>query len=39
MIMRKEKNFEPMKNSDEKEILIKNFIKKEGKNENGERFC
>ena len=34
IFMRIEKNFEMMKNLDEKEILVKNFIKKEEKNEN-----
>jgi len=32
--MRKEKEFEYMKNLDEREILVKNFNKKEEKNEN-----
>ena len=32
--MRKEKGYEYLKNSDEKEILIKDFNKKELKNEN-----
>jgi len=32
--MRKEKRYEYLKNSDEKEILIKDFNKKELKNEN-----
>lgn len=32
--MRKDKEFEYMKNLDEREILVKNFNKKEEKNEN-----
>ena len=38
MFMRKENNFTPMKNTDEKEILVNDFIKKENKNENRKRF-
>ncbi len=33
--MRKEIRFQPMKNIDEKELLIKDFIKRENKNEIG----
>jgi hypothetical protein len=31
--MRKPDNFQPMKNIDEKEILVKDFVKKDVKNE------
>ena len=32
--MRNEKGFEYLKNTDEREVLVKNFIKKDIKNEN-----